>query len=59
MFSYASSALPGVVQQLTVCQSRGTAYVFPRAQSNVLFMLFMFSRFTREKDSWYSFLLEA
>jgi hypothetical protein len=27
----------GVVQQLTVCQSRGMAYVFPRSQSNVLF----------------------
>jgi hypothetical protein len=32
MFLYASSALPGVVQQLTVCQSRAMAYVFPRAQ---------------------------
>jgi hypothetical protein len=31
MFLYASSALPGVVQ-------RAMAYVFPRAQSNVLFM---------------------
>jgi hypothetical protein len=38
MFLYASSALPGVVQQLSVCQSRGIAYVFPRVQSNVLFM---------------------
>jgi hypothetical protein len=29
MFLYASSALPGVVQQLSVCQSRGMAYVLP------------------------------
>jgi uncharacterized membrane protein (UPF0127 family) len=38
MFLYAFSALPGVVQQLSVCQSRGMVYVFPRAQLNVLFM---------------------
>jgi hypothetical protein len=40
MFLYASSALPGVVQQLTVCQLRGMAYVFPSSTVECVIYVF-------------------
>jgi hypothetical protein len=55
MFLYASSALPGVVQQLIVRQSRGMAYVFP--SSTVECVIYVFCNILAYSNGFLSWLV--